>query len=97
MELETIIEDLKEIGNKLLSKTNTINCYLFGSILTNPKSANDIDILIIYKNKDQLSIIKQEFKIFSTQNPIHMIYFTYSEEHELNFINQQKAREVFSL
>ena len=97
MELEAIKEDLRIIGNRLSSKIINLDCYLFGSVLTNAKQANDIDILIIYENQEQLEIVKNDFEILSISIPLHMNYFTSLEEQELNFIWEQNAEEVFSL
>jgi hypothetical protein len=96
MEMDTIKTEIQTIGESLFSKTKTIECYVFGSILTNPKKAMDIDILIIYENQVQLEIIKQEFKLMAKKYPLHINYFTFSEEREFNFIEQQGAQKVFS-
>ena len=97
MDLENIISELKAIGEGLRSKVEGIDCYLFGSILTNAKLANDIDVLIVYKNRDQLQILKHELKIFASHNPLHLSYFTFCEEQELSFMKGQKAFKIFSL
>jgi predicted nucleotidyltransferase len=95
MELEPIIQELLVIGNRLLQKVNLVDCYLFGSILVEPKLANDIDILIIYDNESQIKIIKEEFEYLSKEFPLHMNYFTPTEEKELNFIAGQNAKKIF--
>ena len=97
MELEAIKIDLNILQNKLATKITKLDCYLFGSILTNVKQANDIDILIIYEGQEILDIVKKEFIALSSDNPFHINYFTFAEEKELNFIKQQKAEKIFGL
>jgi len=97
MELEKARIELKQIGNTLSLKTNRVECYLFGSILSNPKHANDIDVLIIYKNEKQIHIIKQEFNVLKYTFPLHMNYFTFEEEAEFNFASEQKAEIIFKI
>lgn len=97
MELEEIKVDLRSIQKSLESKIKNLDCLIFGSILRNPKTANDVDILIIYKNEYQIPIIKREFKPLEKVYPLHLNYFTFEEEKELNFIAEQKAKHLFSL
>jgi predicted nucleotidyltransferase len=97
MELNEIKNELHLISEDLSSKTNAIECYLFGSILTNPKQANDIDILIIYTAQQQISILKESFNNLTNKYPLHLIFFTPFEEREFNFIKEQRAEKVFSL
>ncbi|WP_433630185.1 hypothetical protein [Chryseobacterium cucumeris] len=97
MDIKLIKKELNEIKNVLLHNTIMVECYLFGSILKEPKFANDLDILIIYKNIDHVKYIKESFSSFSAIYPLHLIFFSYSEEKEFNFIKQQNAEIVFSL
>lgn len=97
MELESIKQELIIISNNLCQKVSEVDCYLFGSILVNPRFANDIDILIIYESEIQIRILKKEFKPLSKEYPLHMNYFTHKEEKELNFISEQNAKKIFSL
>lgn len=95
MELEKIINDIKQIGKNISIKTSGVEGYLFGSILTKQFNANDVDVLIVYCSEEQISIIKQEFKLLESVIPLHMNYFTYNEETELNFILEVKAKLIF--
>ncbi len=54
---------------------------LFGSILTNPKEANDIDILVVVKEKQNFKKIEEYLlKIQKTQaKKIHLIDLTWQE------------------
>lgn len=97
MELKKIIDDIKQIGKNISIKTNGVEGYLFGSILTKQHNANDVDVLIIYCNKEQINIIKQEFNSLENDFPLHMNYFTYNEEIELNFISEVKAEQIFKI
>lgn len=97
MELEEIRYDLNILYKKLHDRITKLDCYLFGSILANDKPANDIDILIIYEKPDDLNFIKDEFKSLLINAPYHISCFTFAEEHELNFIKEQKAEKIFGL
>ncbi len=97
MDLEEIKTDLRSIQKKLESKIEKLDCLIFGSILRNSTMANDVDILLIYKNQNQIPIIKQEFKSLETMYPLHLNYFTFEEEKELNFITEQTAEYIFRL
>ena len=95
MELEIIKSELQKIGDSLVLKTRSVECYLFGSLLKDPKKANDVDVLIVYENQNHLQTIKQEFKLLAQKYPLHISYFTFSEEKEFNFIDEQKAEKIF--
>lgn len=97
MELEKIINDIKQIGKNISIKTSDVEGYLFGSILTKQHNANDVDVLIVYDNEEQINIIKQEFKPLESDFPLHLNYFTYFEETELNFISEVKAERIFKI
>lgn len=97
MDLEEIKTDLRIIQKNLESKVENLDCLIFGSILKNPKMANDVDILLIYLNHNQIPIIKLEFESLKKVYPLHLSYFTFEEEKELNFIAEQKAIYVFRL
>ena len=95
MELEEIKQEISIIGENLNSKIKNIDCLIFGSMLKNTKTANDIDLLIIYNNETEIQIIKNEFKSLGKVYPLHLNYFTHSEEKELNFIEEQQAEYLF--
>lgn len=67
-------------------KINNIeaNFYLFGSYILNPSIANDIDILIIYK--DKVAEIKKELDKIQESFLFDTIFLTKNEEAEFNFI-----------
>jgi len=94
MEIETVSQELKKIGNSFLTENNNIECYIFGSALYK-NCPNDFDILIIYDNVEQLKLIKSKIKHIINLFPLHLNYFTFLEEKELNFIKQQNATRIF--
>ncbi|MEE4247113.1 MAG: nucleotidyltransferase domain-containing protein [Kangiellaceae bacterium] len=97
MELEEIKADLRVIERNLKPKIKLVDCLIFGSILINSKRANDIDILIIYDNHEQIPVLKEEFKSLEKIYPLHLNYFTFEEERELDFITEQSAEYIFKL
>ncbi len=94
MEIENVIQELKAIGVLLATNSNAFSCYIFGSALT-VNYPNDIDILVLYDNIKQLENFKEYVKTVSKIYPIHLIYLTFAEEKELNFIQEQNAEQVF--
>jgi hypothetical protein len=96
MDLKKINKTLLEIGNSLSRKTESVDCFLFGSILTE-KFPNDIDILILYRHESQLKAIKSELEEMSVTYPLHVIYLTFLEEKEFDFVTQQKAKLIFRI
>lgn len=64
---------------------------MFGSILTNPKQANDIDLLIIPKKKKFKEVEKEILEIQKVQlKKIHAIQLT-NEEFYKEIKNKNKA------
>jgi predicted nucleotidyltransferase len=97
MELEKIRNEIKQVGNSLSTKTKLVEAYLFGSILTSPKNANDVDLLILYNSSEQIDIIKQEIKKLERLIPLHLTYFTFEEEIEFKFISEVNGEIVFKI
>ena len=97
MELEEIRWEILCIGENLKSKISKVDCLIFGSILKNSRNANDIDLLIIYNDETEIQIIRKEFNSLEKFFPLHLNYFTHSEEKELNFIEEQKAEYIFRI
>ncbi|WP_411810689.1 nucleotidyltransferase domain-containing protein [Chryseobacterium scophthalmum] len=82
--LNSLISSLKLLSNN--------KCYLFGSIIDeNRNLKNDIDILILYKNENEPKIIREKLDQILILFPIHIIFLTYEEEDELNFIQRVNA------
>lgn len=94
MEIDTIIKELQGIGIKLNTNNNKLECYLFGSAI-NTNYPNDIDILLLYSDITQLTNFKSKIKSLEKKYPLHLSYFTYYEEAELNFIINQNAKKIF--
>ena len=96
MGLEEITIELQNLGKQIENYSSEIECYLFGSIL-NSKFFNDIDILIIYKNRNQITHLKKLLAELSKTYPLHILYLTKDEENQFNFIKEQGAREIFKI
>ncbi|SDB95017.1 hypothetical protein SAMN05421749_102369 [Acinetobacter marinus] len=73
-----------------------IDCsiYLFGSYLYSETWA-DLDALIIYKDYEDVSIIKNVFSKSFLNTPLDLIFMTKEEEIFFNFINRTNARKIF--
>lgn len=88
-----------EITN-LLSEVQIleIDCsiYLFGSYLYSENWA-DIDVLIIYKNYQDISMVKEVFSKTLFNTPLDLNFMTKEEEKIYNFINRTNAQKIFPL
>lgn len=83
---------MENIVNSLISLLKTLvnnQCYLFGSLLQENKNLkSDIDILILYRNKNEPEIIREKLDPILLSFPVHIIFLTYEEERELNFLQR---------
>lgn len=86
---------MESVLNSLTSSLKLLpnnHCYLFGSIIEEKKSLkSDIDILILYRNKNEPKIIREKLDQILMSFPIHIIFLTYEEEAELNFSQRVNA------
>lgn len=73
-----------------------IDChiYLFGSYLYS-KNWADLDVLIIYKDYEDISMIKKVFSRNLLNTPLDINFMTEEEEIFYNFINQTNAQQIF--
>lgn len=86
---------MENILNSLISSLKTLpnnDCYFFGSVIDENKVLkSDIDILILYKKKNEPKIIREKLNQILILFPIHIIFLTYEEESELNFLRSVEA------
>lgn len=89
---------MENILNSLISFLKLLpnnKCYLFGSIIEKNKILkSDIDILILYKKENEPQIIRDKLDQILISFPIHIIFLTYEEEKELNFIERVNAISI---
>ncbi len=85
--METLlINEAREKASRWLDEFNDLYKHteivmIFGSIVKNPKNANDIDLLIISKKNDIIDNIIKERRTISTR-PIHVIKKTLNDFNE---------------
>ncbi|TWU38972.1 hypothetical protein Q31b_40500 [Novipirellula aureliae] len=73
--------------------------YLFGSIVNQEVEASDVDILIVYRTREELPSIRESISPHAFRFPLDVTYMSETEENELNFIREQKAtllREILA-
>ncbi len=68
--------------------------YLFGSFLTNKKTFGDIDILILYENTEFIKFIRRDFQNVKSYEIFHLMFLSFDEELEMNFIEKVNAEEI---
>jgi predicted nucleotidyltransferase len=72
-----------------------IQIYAFGSILRKTNNISDVDIVIVYESEADLGNIKRVLESFGRMIPLDVLYMSFEEEIELNFLAQQRAINVF--
>lgn len=88
-----VIEQLYKFKKKLSKNNIFVSFYIFGSFLNN-KNPNDLDLLIIYENLTDTSLIRKKIKEIPIYETIEL-YFMYAiEEAELSFIKITNAKEI---
>ena len=95
MNLEFLVNELVQKANKINNANPFLRWYLFGSILVQPRLANDIDLLIIYQKEIDPGIVRKELNDVLISNPLHITFLLEAEDEELNFLNQQVASLIF--
>ena len=95
MELNPIILALKEKAAEVDLNVPNLKWYLFGSILIKTKMANDIDLLVVYKNDNDARMVRFLLSEFSLYYPVDLMLLTEKEENEFQFVNEQKACNIF--
>lgn len=92
-----IIQHLLKISISIQPVVRNIDCYLFGSILTNKRLKNDIDILVVYQHAIDVIIVRESLREIELMYPIQLLFLNTKEEREFNFISQQNALKIFSI
>jgi len=95
MEIEDISSELTRIANKVNKQVPNLSWYLFGSVIDQPKKANDIDLLVIYRNKSDPKIVRNGLYEVPPRYPLHITFLSENEEKELKFISHRKMSPIF--
>ena len=84
---------LEQLEQFILVFEKNCKCFIFGSFLTS-KKWNDIDILFVYKNQINSSLIKEYLEINFSETPFDLLFLSYEEEEKLNFVSKYKAKKL---
>lgn len=87
-----VIQELLRKNRKYLKNTKV---FIFGSLVKNEKYINDIDLLIICNDLKQSKIIRKILENFSFL-PVDLLFLSYEEEIELNFIKAQNCKLLYA-
>jgi predicted nucleotidyltransferase len=71
--------------------------YLFGSVVNHEAEASDVDILIVYQTREELPSIREWISTHALRFPLDVTYMSETEENELNFIFEQKAKPLHEI
>ena len=71
--------------------------YLFGSVVNHEAEASDVDILIVYRTREELPSIREWISPHALRFPLDVTYMSETEEIELNFIFEQKATPLHEI
>jgi hypothetical protein len=69
--------------------------YLFGSMLTNARHANDIDLLVIHERADDGPTLRAELTTISATIPLDLMIVSEDEEQALNVRGRYRLRQIF--
>jgi hypothetical protein len=69
--------------------------YLFGSVISSPEAAQDIDLLIVCASDEIAIRIRVGLPEIASRLPLHTLIMTHEEEAELDFIRGQKCVLIY--
>lgn len=69
--------------------------YIFGSLLRNKKANADIDLLVLYDREEQVDQIRASLKARLLERPVDVLFMSFIEESELDFVRSEGCVEVF--
>jgi predicted nucleotidyltransferase len=95
MTLNIIKYKLNKLLDTLHTQTQSVHCYLFGSIL-HKDNPSDIDILFIYQSEKDIEYIRASLIEIELQYPIHLLFLTVQEEVRFNFLRTQHHLKIFT-
>lgn len=68
--------------------------FIFGSLLSDRETVNDIDVLVVYASTEGLSAIKCFLNQLGLRVPLDVTYMSAEEERGFQFVKQQGAIAV---
>jgi|GEM_PF-4980253 len=96
MTLEVIFNNLQRVAEACAKRDIDARWLVFGSILSNPAVASDVDVLIVYSNALHVDIVRAELARIDCFPPFHLVFLLPSEERELQFIARLKlSKEIW--
>lgn len=85
---------ITDLVNELQILKFDCTVYIFGSYLYTECWA-DLDVLIVYKNYDDVAKIKEAFSKKILNTPLDLNFMTEEEEKYFNFISRTNAQKIF--
>lgn len=76
---------------RISAKYTNYDFYLFGSSTVKGKKCGDIDILIIYETPEHINSVRYDFKNINTFEHFDLMFLSFDEEKELNFVEKVKG------
>lgn len=95
MNKEEILTLLKKEAACVAEEIPDAIWYLFGSMLTDPASAADIDVLILYSEDKDAITLRHKLAQLCLSLPLHLFLVSRTEESELDFIHTQACRQFY--
>lgn len=68
--------------------------YLFGSFMTAPDAARDIDLLAVCEDDGVAIRLREELRDLCILLPLHLLVLTQAEEEELKFVASQRCVRI---
>jgi hypothetical protein len=95
VDLNGVIASLRTVAARSGLDRNDATWYLFGSILSAPRDARDIDLLVVTDSTDRALRLRTWLHDQPTPEPLHLITMTSGEEEQLAFVRNEAAVEIF--
>lgn len=84
-----ILKRIADLLENAMPGIGSIKVYAFGSVLQKDTSANDIDLLIIYRTARQPPLVRTALTAIEDTLPLHLTFMLPEEEQETAFISSQ--------
>lgn len=95
MKTNTVLATIAEAAATCTEAGVSASWYLFGSMLSDPDAANDIDMLVVYEHPDDAVQIRCALRSLCTALPLHLLLMSWGEEQETKFVESERCRLLF--
>lgn len=95
MTTEDIVRAIVAVAESLDLAIGTSKWYVFGSALSNPTRAADIDLMVVCSDVAIAAEVKRCLHDVTFERPLDLSILTAEEEAELHFVSNQGCKRIF--